>query len=230
MSLDVGVIAIDGPVAAGKTMAGRELAKRMDLRYLDTGVMYRAITWLALKNATPIEDEAALAALASATQIMLDGSNSDRVLVDGISVGPELRDAEVDHHVSLVSRIPSVRRALVMQQRRMASEGQIVMVGRDSGTVVLPKADLKIYITASSEERARRRWKEFQAQGRETDYQSVLNETKARDDLDTQRDDSPLKPAEDAWVLDTDGLTGDQVVDLIVQRVNAEAQGGIACA
>ena len=230
MSLDVGVIAIDGPVAAGKTMAGRELAKRMDLRYLDTGVMYRAITWLALKNATPIEDEAALVALASETQIILDGSNSDRVLVDGISVGPELRDAEVDHHVSLVSRIPSVRRALVMQQRRMASEGQIVMVGRDIGTVVLPKADLKIYITASSEERARRRWKEFQAQGRETDYQSVLNETKARDDLDTQRDDSPLKPAEDAWVLDTDGLTGDQVVDLIVQRVNASSPGGKPCA
>ena len=230
MSLDVGVIAIDGPVAAGKTMAGRELAKRMDLRYLDTGVMYRAITWLALKNATPIEDEAALAALASETQIMLDGSNSDRVLVDGISVGPELRDAEVDRHVSLVSRVPSVRRALVMQQRRMASEGQIVMVGRDIGTVVLPKADLKIYITASSEERARRRWKEFQTQGRETDYQSVLNETKARDDLDSQRDDSPLKPAEDAWVLDTDGLTGDQVVDLIVQRVNALSPGGKPCA
>jgi cytidylate kinase len=112
----------------------------------------------------------------------------------------------------------------------MASEGRIIVVGRDIGTVVLPNADLKIYITASFEERSRRRWKEFQAQGRETDYQSVLNETRARDDVDIQRDDSPLKPAEDAWVLDTDGLTEDEVVDLIVQRVNAEAQGGIACA
>ena len=227
---DVEVIAIDGPVAAGKTMVGRELAKRLDLRYLDTGVMYRAITWLALKNATPIEDEVALGTLADETQIMLDSSNSDRVLVDGISVGPELREAEVDRHVSLVSRVSSVRSALVAQQRRMASEGRIIVVGRDIGTVVLPNADLKIYITASSEERSRRRWKEFQSQGRETDYQSVLNETRARDDVDTQRDDSPLKPAEDAWVLDTDGLTGDEVVDLIVQRVNAEAQGGIACA
>ena len=227
---DVEVIAIDGPVAAGKTMVGRELAKRLDLRYLDTGVMYRAITWLALKNATPIEDEVALGILADETPIMLDSSNSDRVLVDGISVGPELREAEVDHHVSLVSRVSSVRSALVAQQRRMASEGRIIVVGRDIGTIVLPNADLKIYITASSEERSRRRWKEFQSQGRETDYQSVLNETKARDDADTQRDDSPLKPAEDAWVLDTNGLTGDQVVDLIVQRVNAEAQGGIACA
>lgn len=227
---DVEVIAIDGPVAAGKTMAGRELAKRLNLRYLDTGVMYRAITWLALKNSTPIVDEVALGTLADETPIMLDGSNSDWVLVDGISVGPELREAEVDRHVSLISRVSSVRSALVSQQRRMASEGRIIVVGRDIGTVVLPNADLKIYITASSEERARRRWKEFQAQGRETDYQSVLNETRARDDVDTQRDDSPLKPAEDAWVLDTDGLTGDEVVDLIVQRVNAEAQGGIACA
>ena len=230
MLRDVEVIAIDGPVAAGKTMVGRELAKRLDLRYLDTGVMYRAITWLALKNATPIEDEVTLGTLADETPIMLDGSNSDRVLVDGMSVGPELREAEVDHHVSLISRVSSVRSALVAQQRRMASEGRIIVVGRDIGTVVLPNADLKIYITASSEERSRRRWKEFQAQGRETDYQSVLNETRARDDVDTQRDDSPLKPAEDAWVLDTDGLTGDEVVDLIVQRVNAEAQGGIACA
>ena len=230
MFRDVEVIAIDGPVAAGKTMVGRELAKRLNLRYLDTGVMYRAITWLALKNATHIEDEVALGTLADETPIMLDSSNSDRVLVDGISVGPELREAEVDRHVSLVSRVSSVRSALVAQQRRMASEGRIIVVGRDIGTVVLPNADLKIYITASSEERSRRRWKEFQAQGRETDYQSVLNETRARDDVDTQRDDSPLKPAEDAWVLDTDGLTGDEVVDLIVQRVNAEAQGGIACA
>lgn len=230
MLRDVEVITIDGPVAAGKTMVGRELAKRLNLRYLDTGVMYRAITWLALKNATPIEDEVALGTLADETPIMLDSSNSDRVLVDGISVGPELREAEVDRHVSLVSRVSSVRSALVAQQRRMASEGRIIVVGRDIGTVVLPNADLKIYITASSEERSRRRWKEFQAQGRETDYQSVLNETRARDDVDTQRGDSPLKPAEDAWVLDTDGLTGDEVVDLIVQRVNAEAQGGIACA
>jgi cytidylate kinase len=112
----------------------------------------------------------------------------------------------------------------------MASEGKIVMVGRDIGTVVLPNADMKIYITASPEERARRRWKEFQAQGRETDYQSVLNETKARDDVDTQRDDSPLKPAEDAWVLDTDGLTGNEVVDLIVQRVTESFPGGKVCA
>ena len=226
MALDVSVIAIDGPVAAGKTLAGRELAKRLNLHYLDTGVMYRAITWLALKNSTSMEDEAALGALAEDTPIRLDGQNSDQVLVGGISVGPELRESEVDHNVSLVSRVTAVRRALVNQQRNLASEGNIVVVGRDIGTVVLPDADLKIYITASVEERAQRRWREFQAQGREADYQWVLDETQARDDMDSQRADSPLKPAEDAWVLNTDGLTGVEVVDLIVQRVSGPSQGG----
>ena len=230
MARNVGVIAIDGPVAAGKTMAGRELAKQLNFRYLDTGIMYRAITWLALKNATSMEDETALGALAGENPIRLDGWNSDQVLVGDISVGSELRDAEVDHHVSLVSRVPAVRRALVQQQRAIASHNNIVMVGRDIGTVVLPDADLKIFITASLEERSRRRWREFQAQGREADYQWVLDETKARDEVDSQRSDSPLIPAEDAWVLNTDGLTGDEVVDIIVQRVNESSQGGKACA
>jgi cytidylate kinase len=173
-----------------------------------------------------MEDEEALGALAEDTPIRLDGQNSGQVLVGGISVGPELRESEVDHHVSLVSRVTAVRRALVNQQRVLASEGNIVVVGRDIGTVVLPDADLKIYITASVEERAKRRWREFQAQGRETDYQWVLDETQARDDMDSQRSDSPLKPAEDAWVLNTDGLTGIQVVNLIVQRVSESSQGG----
>ena len=225
MARNVGVIAIDGPVAAGKTMAGRELAKQLNFRYLDTGIMYRAITWLALKNATSMGDETALGALASENPIRLDGWNSDQVMVGGVSVGTELRDAEVDQHVSLVSRVPAVRRALVQQQRAIASHNNIVVVGRDIGTVVLPDADLKIFITASLEERSRRRWREFQAKGREADYQWVLDETKARDDVDSQRADSPLIPAEDAWVLNTDGLTGDEVVVLIVQRVNESCRG-----
>ncbi len=228
MARNVGVIAIDGPVAAGKTMAGRELAKQLNFQYLDTGVMYRAITWLALKNATSMEDETALGALAGENPVRLDGWNSDQVLVGGVSVGPELREAEVDHHVSLVSRVPAVRRALVQQQRAIASHNNIVMVGRDIGTVVLPDADLKIFITASLEERSRRRWREFLAQGRQADFQRVLDETKTRDEVDSQRADSPLTPAEDAWVLNTDGLTGEQVVDLIVQRVNESCRGGKA--
>ena len=230
MARTIGVIAIDGPVAAGKTMAGRELAKQLDWQFMDTGVMYRAITWLALRNATSMEDEAALGKLAGESPIRLHGWNSDQVLVGGISVGPELRSADVDHHVSQVSQVPAVRRALVKQQRDLASEDRIIMVGRDIGTVVLPDADLKIFITASLEERARRRWTEFLARGIEADYQWVLDETKARDDVDSQRADSPLVPAEDAWVLDTGGLTGEKVVDLIVQRVKESCHEGKACA
>ena len=157
----VSVIAIDGPVAAGKTVVGLNLARKLGFRYLDTGVMYRAITWLGLRDATPMEDIEALGALASTNPVTLDGVDSDRVLVGGSSVGPELRDPAVDRHVSLVSRVPEVRRALVDQQRVIASEGRIVMCGRDIGSVVLPGADLKIFISASLEERARRRHAEL---------------------------------------------------------------------
>jgi cytidylate kinase len=216
----IGVVAIDGPVAAGKTMAGREVAKRLKFRYLDTGVMYRAITWLALRDTVSTEDEEALGALARNNPILLHGHSSDRVLVGGVSVGPELRESEVDKHVSLVSRVSGVRLALVHQQRVLASDGKIVMVGRDIGTVVLPQADMKIFMTASLEERARRRWRELLSQGQNADYQSVMGGIKARDDVDTHRADSPLKPAEDAWLLNTDGRSGDEVVELILQRIN----------
>lgn len=226
----IGVIAIDGPVAAGKTMAGRELAYKLHWQFLDTGVMYRAITWLALRNGTSMEDDAALGTLAGENPIRLHGWNSDQVLVGGIRIGPELRDAEVDNHVSVVSRVPAVRRALVKQQRELASQDKIIVVGRDIGTVVLPDADLKIFLTASLQDRARRRWKEILARGIEADYQRVLDETKARDDVDSQRADSPLIPAEDAWVLDTGGLTGEGVVDLIIQRVSESCRQGKACA
>ena len=220
MSQTISVVTIDGPVAAGKTMAGREVAKRLNFRYLDTGVMYRAITWLALRDSVPTEDEEALGALTRNNPISLDGQSSDRVLVAGISIGPELRESEVDNHVSLVSRVSAVRVALVHQQRSLAVEGKIVMVGRDIGTVVLPQADMKIFMTASLEERARRRWRELLAYGNDADYQRVMGDTKARDDLDTHRVDSPLKPAGDAWLLDTDGRSGDEVVELILERIN----------
>lgn len=220
MTRGVRVIAIDGPVAAGKTAVGRALARRLGFRYLDTGVMYRAITWLALKEKTSMEDEAGLEALARNHPIRLDGSDSDRVVVGEHKVGPELRESDVDGRVSLVSRFSGVRRALVAQQRTIASEGNIVMVGRDIGTVVLPDADLKVFISASLEERARRRWREMVAKGAQADFQQVLEEAKARDDLDSQRADSPLQPAKDAWLVETDGVSADDVVELILERVN----------
>ncbi len=218
MTVPVSVIAIDGPVAAGKTVVGRKLAQQLGFRYLDTGVMYRAITWLSLQREIPAEDEEALGQLARDNPIRLQGQDSDKVLICGAQVGPELRDPSVDRRVSLVSQVSQVRRALVQQQRALAKEGKIVLVGRDIGTVVLPDADLKIFVTASLEERARRRWRDQLAQRTETDYQQVLEETRARDDLDSHRADSPMKPAEDAWQVSTEGLSVDQVVNLILRR------------
>ncbi|MEK7806365.1 MAG: (d)CMP kinase [Chloroflexota bacterium] len=214
------LIAIDGPVASGKTVVGRELALMLGFEFLDTGIMYRTITWLALRHGIQIGDEPALVELANRHPVRLAGAGSDRVLVGEHALGPELREASVDSHVSLVSRVPGVRRALVRQQRDLARRGRIVMVGRDIGTVVLPGADLKVFLSASPEQRSRRRWQELISQGKITELQEVLRETKARDEIDSQRADSPLVPARDAFLLDTEGLSVDQVVQRLMDRVH----------
>lgn len=218
------VIAIDGPVAAGKTTVGRELARRLGLNYLDTGVMYRAITWLALRRKVSIVDEAGLGRLAQESTMRLAGQDSSTVLVSGERVGPELWEPKVVRNVSQVAQVPEVRRALVEQQRALAAEGGMVMVGRDIGTVVLPDADLKLFITASAEVRARRRWQELQDQGQDPDFDQVLQETRDRDRIDSQRADSPLILAEDAVLIETDELSAEQVTDLIIQQVRDRVQ------
>ena len=213
-------------MAAGKTVVGRALAQRLGFKYLDTGVMYRAITWLALERNVAIDDENALAALAEAHPVRLESNDSDRVLVGGRSVGVELKESRVTGTVSLVARISSVRRALVLQQRLLGSEGSIVMVGRDIGTVVLPNADLKIYLSASLELRARRRWQEMVDQGQSVELQQVVEETRARDEMDSRRADSPLMPAPDAFLLDTGCLDVDQVIDRIMGRIGDLSKPG----
>jgi len=220
----VSVIAIDGPVAAGKTAVGRELARTLGFGYLDTGIMYRAITWLALKNGIPVDDPDSLGELARANPLEIVGDDSNRVSVAGHTLGPELRESSVDGNVSAVSMASAVRRELVTQQRQTAKKGKIVMIGRDIGTVVLPNADLKVYLTASPENRAQRRWQEMRDRGEEIELLKVLSETLARDKKDSRREDSPLKPAEDAWELNTDGLDIQQVVQKIIDR--AESAGG----
>ena len=217
------VIAIDGPVAAGKTVVGRELARRLGFKFLDTGVMYRAITWLALRCSIPMDDEAALGALAHNTPMLMRGQDGDQVLIGEHEVGLELRDPLVDSHVSLVARLPEVRRALVRQQRAIAQQGKIVKVGRDIGTVVLPDASLKVFMLASVVERARRRWQDLLQQGRGAEFSQVLQETEARDYIDSHRSDSPLAPADEVFLIDTEGLNADQVVDQILQRVCQES-------
>jgi CMP/dCMP kinase len=219
----VNVIAIDGPVAAGKTVVGRELARRLGFRFLDTGIMYRAVGWLARQQAVHIEDEEALGKLAQGTSIRIVGEDSNQVIVGERQVGPELRSPDIARYASLVATIPEVRRAMVREQRAMAVEGKIVMVGRDIGTVVLPNADLKVFLTASVEERARRRWREFR---REVDFSEVLQETRARDHRDSTRADSPLVPAQDAFLVDTTENDVNQVVDLILEQ--AQQRFGVA--
>jgi len=186
--------------------------------------MYRAITWLALRRKVSIADEAGLGRLAQESTIGLAGPDGGTVLICGEQVGPELWEPQVVRNVSQVARVPEVRRALVAQQRAMAAEGRMVMVGRDIGTVVLPHADLKLFITASAEVRARRRWQELQDQGQAPDFGQVLQETRERDRIDSQRADSPLIPAEDAVLVETDDLSAEQVTDLIIQRVQEQIQ------
>ena len=214
------VITIDGPVAAGKTVVGRSLARQLGFRYLDTGNMYRAITWLAIKSNTSIEDTAALEKLAEDNPVRITSPEGDEVEIGGHRLGTCLRAPEVTSQVSLVSQISGVRRAMVAQQQALAKSGNMVMVGRDIGTVVLPNAELKVYLTASTRDRARRRWQETAATGQEVEISQVILETEERDRLDSQRSDSPLKPADDSWVVDTSDLNVDQVVELILTRAS----------
>ncbi|HJQ13975.1 MAG TPA: (d)CMP kinase [Anaerolineales bacterium] len=218
------IIAIDGPAASGKSTVGLRLAQTLGYLFFDTGVMYRAITWLALQRGIGIHDEAALTTLAEETQIDVapasraDGRACD-VLVNGQDITWEVRSRSVDANVSTVSTYRGVRQALSQQQRRVGQRGNIVMVGRDIGTVVLPEADLKIYLDATAEERARRRYDEILARGGKTDYDGILKRVLERDRIDSTRDVAPLKAAEDAVVLNSDQLNEDQVFERVLALV-----------
>jgi len=222
------VIAIDGPSAAGKSSVGQEVARRLGYAFLDTGNLYRALTWLALRRGVPVEDEEALAALARRARMRLapaaPGSpEPSAILVEGEDVTPHLRRPEVEALVSQVARVPAVRQALLALQRRLAGRGGVVMAGRDIGTVVLPAAQLKVYLDASPDERARRRHRELQAQGLRVPLSQVAQELARRDQIDSQREAAPLRPAQDAVIVQTDGLTLAQVVarvmGLVAQRL-----------
>jgi CMP/dCMP kinase len=218
------IIAIDGPAASGKSTIGLRLAKALDYIFFDTGVMYRAVTWLALERGMAVRDEAAVTALAEETQIdVAPASTSDGracdVLVDGRDITWETRSRRVDENVSIVSTYPGVRNALSRQQRRIGQRGKIVMVGRDIGTVVLPDADLKIYLDATAEERARRRYDEIMARNGKADYEAILKRVVERDRIDSTRAVAPLKAAEDAVVLDSDKLSEDEVFEQVLALV-----------
>ena len=214
------IIAIDGPAASGKSTIGKRLADELGYLFFDTGVMYRAITWIALQRGIDTRNEAAVTRLAEETPIEVtpasksDGRACD-VLVEGQDVTWETRRAEVDANVSVVSAYAGVRRALSQQQRRIGQRGRVVMVGRDVGTVVLPEADLKIYLDASAEVRAKRRYDEIIARGDNADYDEILVKVRERDRIDSTRTVAPLRPADDAVIVDSDRLNADEVLAAI---------------
>jgi cytidylate kinase len=218
------IITIDGPVASGKSTIGYLLAQKLGYLYLDTGAMYRAVTWAALTRGVPVEDERAVTALAEGLHIditrpTVDDGRQYTVLADGEDVTWDIRRPEVDANVSVVSAYPGVRRAMVAHQRRIAAAGRVIMVGRDIGSVVLPDADLKLYLDATPQERARRRWLEQQARGESVTYEEVLAMMLRRDEIDSHRAVSPLRVPDGAVVIDTTGLTIDEVLALILRRI-----------
>ncbi len=211
-------VAIDGPGASGKTSVGREVARCLDFRFMDTGLMYRAATWQALRQRIPIDDPDALTRMTRAMDISLLSSEfGDRLLVNGIDATAELRAADIDRNVSAVSAVQGVRRELVPQQRRIARRGPIVMVGRDICAAVLPDARTKIYLDASIEARAGRRYAEMNQLGMAVTPRQVRMDIERRDRIDSDRAVSPLTIAEDAIVINTDDLTIPEVACKIVK-------------
>jgi cytidylate kinase len=216
------IIALDGPAASGKSTLGRSLADVLGYLFFDTGIMYRAITWIAIQRDMDLRDEASITELAQKAQIDIrptskaDGRPCDVVLADR-DVTWDMRTSDVDANVSVVSAYAGVRKALSEQQRRIGLRGRVVMVGRDIGTVVLPEADLKIYLDASAEERAKRRYTELLARGEKADYEEILSKVLERDRIDSTRAVAPLRPAEDAVIIDSDKMDAEQVFARVME-------------
>lgn len=221
------VVTIDGPAGSGKTTLGKMLADYLGYLFFDTGVMYRAVAYAALEEGIDLTDEEAVSQLAERLTIdvlppsLEDGRTAD-ILIDGEDVTWKIRLPEVDRSVSQISTYPKVRQALGRQQRRIGSQGKVVMIGRDIGTVILPEAELKVYLDASVEERARRRFAELSVKDASVVLDDVRHTIEERDRIDSTRSIAPLKPAEDSVLLDTDGLTIQeafvQLVELVQRR------------
>jgi cytidylate kinase len=212
------IVTLDGPAAAGKSSAARALAARLGWCHLDTGAMYRAVALVALERQVPLDDVRRLAALAESLQFAFEG---DRVLVNGRDVSAEIRTERVTQATRPVADAPAVREAMKRLQRRLAEGLDVVTEGRDQGSVVFPHAELKVYVTASPEERARRRHREEVSRGAATSLETVLRAQTRRDEGDRVRPVGAMKPADDAVILETDGLSASEVVDRLVELVAA---------
>jgi len=215
----VSVVVIDGPAGTGKSSVSRALARGLDARYLDTGAMYRLVTLAVLRAGVSLDDPAAIAGVEAPFSVGFD-PDEDRAYLDGEDVSAEIRGDAVTAAVSAVSAVPAVRQRLVQRQRELAAgPGSVVVEGRDIGTVVLPDADVKIFLTASAETRARRRNDQNISSGRGDDYETVLADVRRRDHLDSTRAVSPLRAADDALVVDTSEMTKGEVVAHLLELV-----------
>ena len=217
------IIAIDGPSGAGKGTVARAVASALGYRHVDSGAMYRAVGWKALRTGVSLDDQAAVASLAESSQIEV---GADRVVIDGQDVTREIRTPEIDRAATSVARLPAVRAVLVAQQRAMGGVGGVVMEGRDIGTVVFPQADVKLYLDAAPEERARRRAADPAHSGGPTTVSDVATLLTERDRQDSTRPTSPLYRAENAIVVDTTGksveLVVAEVLEVVRKALNAE--------
>jgi cytidylate kinase len=220
------IIAIDGPVGSGKSTVARRVAALLGYTYLDSGAMYRALAWKALRDGVPVDSPARLAALAQATRIdLVPDAAAQRVRVDGSDVTEQIRSAEVARAASQVAVIAGVRSVLVEQQRRAGQGGGVVMEGRDIGTVVFPAADLKIFLDASPEVRAERRRREYAAKGQVVTPPAMLKQVRERDRRDRQRATSPLVRAEDAVLVDNTAMDAEETARLIVLLAREKMPG-----
>mgnify|MGYP000852641835 CR=1 FL=1 len=214
-------IAIDGPAGAGKSTVARAVAKELGLAYLDTGAMYRAITLAALRAGVDFNDSRALADLTESVELDIQiGSDGENIIfLNGENVSEEIREPEINRNVSYVARCPEVREIMVSKQQEIGRRGGVVMDGRDIGTKVMPEAEFKFFLTASLEERARRRLAELKAKGINLTLPQMIEEIRTRDKIDSERECSPLQAARDAIYLDTTEMTIEQVVKYIVDIV-----------
>lgn len=221
------IVAIDGPAGAGKSTLARRVADRLGFLYINTGAMYRAVALWALRLKVATSDMHRLEQLAEAAQIELK-TNDDRVILNGEDVSEAIRDRQVSEAASQVSAVPGVRRALLAVQRKMAETSSVVMEGRDIGSVVFPHAQVKIFLDADPQERARRRALELAQDGQQAEIDAVVGELERRDERDRKRKEAPLVQAPDAQLVDTTGLTLEEVEEIILRLVRSRTSNGVA--
>ncbi|TFB08100.1 (d)CMP kinase [Candidatus Atribacteria bacterium MT.SAG.1] len=219
------VIAIDGPAAVGKSTMGKIIARELGFLYIDTGAIYRAITWKVLKNNINVYDEDIISNLVSNTYITIKRKNRNslkgyyNIFIDGEDVTEEIRSPKIDQNVSQIAKLPKIRKQLIYLQRKLAKKGNIIIEGRDIGSVILPQADIKLYFTASEEERIKRRYKELIDKGYNIDYKEVKKQIVQRDETDSKRKYAPLIKAKDAILIDSTEKSIEEVKDKILKTI-----------